>query len=76
MWPSLNFVYNCHNPKELKFITSDIEPTEHFLLHCPQFVNERHTPLSTISNTNYKLLENADLSQSHTYYNMMTSFKI
>ena len=36
----------------------DIESTKHFLLHCPQFVNERRTLLSTIGNINYKLLEN------------------
>ena len=87
--PSPNSVYNCHNPKGLKFITRlrlglshlrehkfkhsfqdtinplcscglDIESTEHFLLHCPQFVNERRTLLSTIGNINYKLLENTD----------------
>ena len=28
----------------------DIESTEHFLLHCPQLVNERRTLLSTIGN--------------------------
>ena len=86
--PSPNSVYNCHNPKGLKFITRlrlglshlrehkfkhsfqdtinplcscglDIESIEHFL-HCPQFVNERRTLLSTISNINYKLLENTN----------------
>ena len=67
--PSPNSVYNCHNPKGLKFITRlrlglshlrehkfkhsfqdtinllcssglDIESTEHFLLHCAQFVKD------------------------------------
>ena len=79
---STNSVYNCHNPKGLKFITRlrlglsrehkfkhsfqdrinplcscriDIGSTEHFLLHCPQFVNERRTLQSTIGNINYKL---------------------
>ena len=32
--------------------------TEHFLLHCPQFVNERRTLLSTLGNFNCSLLEN------------------
>ena len=31
---------------------------EHFLLHCPQFVNERRTLLSTLGNSNSSLLEN------------------
>ena len=79
---SANSLYNCHNPKGLKFITRlrlglsrehkfkhsfqdrinplcscriDIGSTEHFLLHCPQFVNERRTLQSTIGNINYKL---------------------
>ena len=36
----------------------NMESTEHFHLHCPQFVNERCTLLSTIGNINYRLLEN------------------
>ena len=32
--------------------------TEHFLPHCPQFVNERRTLQSTSSNPNCSLLEN------------------
>ena len=36
----------------------DIESTEHFLLHCHQFINEICTLLSTIDNINYKLLKN------------------
>ena len=93
--PSPNSVYNCHNPKGLKFITRlrlglshlrehkfkhsfqdtinplcscglDIESTEHFLLHCPQFVNERRTLLSTIGNINYNLLKNTDSNLTQT----------
>ena len=37
---------------------NDVESTEHFLLHCPQFVNERRTLLSTLGNFNCSLLEN------------------
>ena len=37
---------------------NDVESTEHFLLHCPQFVNERRTLLSILGNFNYSLLEN------------------
>ena len=44
----------------------DIESTEHFLLHCPQFVNERRTLLSNIGNINYKLLENTDSNLTQT----------
>ena len=32
---------------------------EQFLLHCPQFVTERRTLLSTLGDFNYSLLENA-----------------
>ena len=54
----------------------DMESTEHFLLYCPQFVNERHTLLSTIGNINYKLLENtnSNLTQALLFGN--TSFDI
>ena len=103
--PSPNSVYNCHNPKGLKFITRlrlglnhlrehkfkhsfqdtinplyscglDIEPTGHFLLHCPQFVNERRTLLSTIGNINYKLLENTDSNLTQKLLFGNTSFDI
>ena len=37
---------------------SDVDSTEHFLLHNPQFVNERRTLLSTLGNFNCSLLEN------------------
>ena len=36
----------------------DVEATEHFLLHCPQFFNERCTFLSTLGDFNCSLLEN------------------
>ena len=103
--PSPNSVYNCNNPKGLKFIIRlrldlshltehkfkygfqhtinslcscglHIESTEHFLLHCPQFVKERCTVLSTMGNINYKLLENTDsiLTQMLLFGN--TSFNI
>ena len=45
----LNPVCSCGN---------DVESTEHFLLHCPQFVNERRTLLNTLGNFNCSLLEN------------------
>ena len=45
----LNPVCSCEN---------DVESTEIFLLHCPQFVNERRTLLSTLGNFNDSLLEN------------------
>ena len=103
--PSPNSVYNCHNPKGLKFITRlrlglshlrehkfkhnfqdtinplcicglDLESTEHFLLHCPQFVNERCTLLNTIGNINYKLLENTDSNLTQTLLFGNTLFEI
>ena len=54
----------------------DIESTGHFLLHCPQFVNERHTLLSTIGNIHYKLLENTDSVLTQTLLFGNTSFDI
>ena len=36
---------------------NDVDFTEHFLLRCPQFVNERRTFLSTLGNFNCTLLE-------------------
>ena len=47
---SLNPLYSCGN---------DVESTEHFLLHCSQFANERRTLLSTLGNFNCSFLENA-----------------
>ena len=41
---TLNPLCNCGN---------DVEFTEHFLLHCPQFFNERKTLLSALGNFNY-----------------------
>ena len=46
---TVNPLYSCEN---------DVESTEHFLLHCRQFVNERCTLLSTSGNFNCSLLEN------------------
>ena len=37
---------------------NDVGSTEHFLLHCSQFVNERPTVLSNLGNFNYSLLDN------------------
>ena len=45
----VNPLYSCGN---------DAESTEHFLLYCRQFVNERCTLLSTSGNFNCSLLEN------------------
>ena len=38
----------------------DVEFTEHFLLHYPQFVSERRTLLTTLGNFNCSLLENTN----------------
>ena len=45
---TLNPLYSCGN---------DVESTEHFLLHCLQFVNERRTVLTTLGNFNCSLLK-------------------
>ena len=34
----------------------DIESTVHFLFHCPMYITERHTLLSTIENIDNNLL--------------------
>ena len=48
---TLNPLYSCGN---------DVESREHFLLHCPEFVNERCTLLSTLGNFNCSLLQNTN----------------
>ena len=35
----------------------DIELTTHYLLHCPTYITERRTPLSTIENIGNSLLD-------------------
>ena len=54
----------------------DLESTELFILHCPQFVNERRTLLSTIGNINYKLLGNTDSNLTQTLLFGNKSFDI
>ena len=60
----------------------DIESAEHFLLHCPQFNNERCALLSTIGGINYQLLVNAEsvLTQmllfGNTLFNITDNTKI
>ena len=53
---------------------NDVDFTEHFLLRCPQFVNERRTFLSTLGNFNCTLLENASkvLTQIFTFWKYVT----
>ena len=46
---TVNLLCSCGN---------NVESTEHFLLHCPQFVNQRSTLLSTLGNFKSSLLEN------------------
>ena len=46
---TLNPLWSCGN---------DAECTEHFLLHCPQFANERRTFLITLGNFNYSFFKN------------------
>ena len=63
---TLNPLCSCGN---------DVESAEHFLLHCPQFVNERDTLLSALSNFNYCLLGNTSnvLTQTMLFGNMSLS---
>ena len=48
---TLNPLCSCGN---------DVESTEYFLLHWPQFVNERRFLLSTLDNFNGSLVENTN----------------
>ena len=63
---ALNPLCSCGN---------DVGSTEHFLFHCPQFVNERRTLLSTLGNFNHSLLENTSnlLTQTLLLGNMSLS---
>ena len=65
---NLNFK-DCLNP--ICSCGLDIESTSHFLLHCPAFNDERYTLLSTLNNTDCKLLEltKSSLSQTLLYGN-------
>ena len=49
--------------------------TEHFLFHCPQFVNEGRTLQSTLGNFNCSLLENTTkgLTETLLFGNMSLS---
>ena len=44
----------------------DIESATHFFLHCPFFINERHTLPSTIRNLDSKLLDCIDYDLTQT----------
>ena len=63
---TLNPLCSCGN---------DIESTEHFLFHSPQFANERRFLLSTSGNFNYSLLENTSnvLTQTLLFGNISLS---
>ena len=54
----------------------DIEPTAHFLLHCPEFVNKICTLLSTMGNITYKLLGNTESVLTQTLLFGNASFNI
>ena len=67
------FKYSFQDP--LCSCGNDVESTKHFLLHCPQFANEKPTHLSTLCNFNYSLLENTSniLTQTLLFGNMSLS---
>ena len=56
---------NCLNP--LCSCGSSIESVPHFLLHSPIFHDKRHTPLSTLNNTDSKILESNDSYLTQTF---------
>ena len=51
-----------------------MESISHYLLHCPTFSDERYTLLSTLNNTDCKLLELTKSSLSQTLLYGNTSF--
>ena len=55
---------------------AEIESTTHFLLHCPIHNNDRSCILSTIRNTDPKLLEITDFSLTQTLLHGNPSFDI
>ena len=59
----------------LRTCWNDVEPIEHFLLHCPQLVNERRSLLITLGNFNYSLFEYTSnfLTQTLLFGNMSLS---
>ena len=90
--PSPKSLFECHNPRGIKFLTNfrlglshlcehrfkhsfkdslnplcnkrgaEAESASDFLLHCPIYNNDRSSLLSTIRNTDSKLLEITDSS--------------
>ena len=46
----------------------NIESTAHFFLHCPFFVNERRTLLSTICSLDNKMLDCTDYDLTKSYF--------
>ena len=62
---SLNSLCNCG---------SSIELTPHFLLYCPIFNDKRHILLSTLNNSNCKILESTDYYLTKALLYRSTSF--
>ena len=54
---SINLLCNCDQ---------DIECSTHFFLHCPFFINERHTLLGSICSLESKLLDCTDYDLKQT----------
>ena len=62
---TLNPLYSCGN---------NVELTEYFLFHSPQFVNKRRTLLSTLGDFNCSLLENTSKVLTQTLFFGNTPF--
>ena len=56
--------------------SAEVESTSHFLLHCPIYNNDRSSLLSTIRNSDCKLLEITDSSLTQTLLYGNPSFDI
>ena len=52
---------DCINP--LCSCGSDVESIAHYFLHCPFYVNERHTLLKTINDIDRRLMDNTESNQ-------------
>ena len=60
------FKHSFQDNKSLCNCGQDIESATHFFLHCPFFINERHTLPSTIRSLDSKLLDCTDYDLTQT----------
>ena len=64
--PSTSSIFNCHNPKALKFITRLRLGLSH--LHCALIADERKTFLNNINSINHEFQEQNDSTLTKDYF--------